>query len=326
MITTLHVAQRNLFETEASQVLPPICRLTSTIGSSHIISKPKLTTARRRWTLHHCPAAAGRWVPQVPRIWGPGIAQAPYLPTPRALHGLCTSQHCGCPRSLALGDLGLRRHPTSPLPAPSTDSAHHNTVGAPGPPIWGPGIAQAPYLPTPRPLHGLCTSQHCGCPRSLAFGDLGLPRHPTSPLPAPSTDSAHHNTVGAPGPSHLGTWDCPGTLPPHSFCPPRTPHITTLWVPQVPRIWGPGIAQAPYLPTPFALHGLRTSQHCGCPRSLAFGDLGLRRHPTSPLPAPSTDSAHHNTVGAPGPSHLGTWDCAGTLPPHSFCPPRTLRL
>jgi len=140
MITTLHVAPRNLFETEASQILPPICRLTSTIGSARMISKPETAPLpaaagrwvpqppldagcpSRRWTLG-APAAAGRWVPQVPRIWGPGIAQAPYLPTPRPLHGLCTSQHCGCPRSLAFGDLGLPRHPTSPLLLPSTDSA-----------------------------------------------------------------------------------------------------------------------------------------------------------------------------------------------------------
>jgi hypothetical protein len=197
MITTLHVAQRNLFETEASQVLPPICRLTSTIGSSHIISKPETAPL---------PAAAGRWVPQPPLDAG--------CPSRRWTLGAPGPSHLGtwdCPGTLP---------PHSPRP-PRT--LHITTLRVPQVPrTWGPRIAQAPYLPTPRALHGLCTSQHCGCPR----------------------------------PPHLGTWDCPGTLPPHSPPPPRTLHITTLWVPQVPRIWGPGIAQAPYLPTPFALHGL----------------------------------------------------------------------
>ena len=87
----------------------------------------------------------------------------------------------------------------------------------------------------------------------------------------------NNQNLGAPGPSHLGTWES--------------------------RIsWRASVSR------------------CGCPRSLAFGDRGItnlmarkRRMPGRPVPHRSyfqlpDKSPCARRTGAPGPSHLGTWE------------------
>jgi len=130
-----------------------------------------------------------------------------------------------------------------------------------------------------------------GCPRSLAFWGPGRPQRPTvGPrlfpsqhcARAPSIEQPHRamggrpQKSGAPGPSHLGTWEttkvgCPRSLAfwgpgrpqrptvgprlfPSQHCAraPSIERIFARWagdhksrVPQVPRIWGPGRPQRP---------------------------------------------------------------------------------
>jgi len=164
------------------------------------------------------------WVPQVPRIWGPGKPRTP------------------CERKASVWP--HRRwwettNPNRPVLRTTTTLGcpiHSRTLRMGG----KPQTSTALFSEQPQPL---------GCPRSLAFGDLGnhephasekrafgptagggKQRTPTvlfserpRPLGAPSIRALcewvgnhkpqppcspnNHNPLGAPGPSHLGTWE-----------------------------------------------------------------------------------------------------------------------
>ena len=177
---------------------------------------------------------------------------------------------------------GIARTPTRPPQPP------RNWVPQ-VPRIWGPGIALPSIChpersPSPRGRHSRRT---CFC-FSLEPLQIGLP------VPHPS-----FAWVGSHEPR------------PASLNPPRN------WVPQVPRIWGPGIAlpsichperalrradgtvEGPAFafplnppnwvagaPSKLRLGGISTNldpppsihHETGCPRSLAFGDLGSHSH------------------------------------------------
>jgi len=131
----------------------------------------------------------------------------------------------------------------------------------------------------------------CGCPRSgaptdgslsvgwrsLALGDLG----PHKPQP---TTLHSPQTTGAPGPSHLGTWDRTNPNPPLS-----THHNLRL---------------------PHPSRSLRrVGSHKPQPTSSTHHNLGVPQVPGSPRTVPCPWGGD--------PSHLGTWDRTNPNPPLS---------
>ena len=97
----------------------------------------------------------------------------------------------------------------------------------------------------------------------------------------------------------------------------RSQPTKNLWVPRVPRFWGPGIP-------PTSTFRAQLATMAGCPmRRLCFLSHGWESTNLNRLgrwvPQVSAISAHQKPVGAPGPSLLGTRDTTNLNLPRSTC-------